>query len=76
MQAELSIQDLQTKQEHIPNETMQFSVDLPREKELSEVDMVPDEFLNTCNYKASEEWKEPVEASNGNSFLRRFSSHL
>jgi hypothetical protein len=55
---------------------MQFSVDLPREKELSEVDMVPDEFLNTCNYKASEEWKEPVEASNGNSFLRRFSSHL
>ncbi|XP_062163187.1 ATP-dependent DNA helicase SRS2-like protein At4g25120 [Alnus glutinosa] len=73
VQAELSIQDLQTKQEHIPNETMQFSVDLPREKELSEVDMVPDEFLNTCNYKASEEWKEPVEASNGNSFLRRFS---
>ncbi|XP_059460516.1 ATP-dependent DNA helicase SRS2-like protein At4g25120 isoform X2 [Corylus avellana] len=73
VQAEVSIQDLQTKQEHIPNETLQFSIDLPREKELSEVDMVPDDFLKSCNYKASKEWKEPVEASNGNGFLRRFS---
>ncbi|KAE8056866.1 hypothetical protein FH972_013602 [Carpinus fangiana] len=73
VQAEVSIQDLQTKQEHIPIETMEFSIDLPREKELSKVDMVPDDFLKSSNYKASEEWKEPVEASNGNGFLRRFS---
>ena len=55
---------------------MEFSIDLPGEKELSEVDMVPDDFLKPSNHKASEEWKEPVEASNGNGFLRRFSSHL
>ncbi|KAK7840511.1 atp-dependent dna helicase srs2-like protein [Quercus suber] len=71
VQAEVSVQDLQTKQQHIPNRTAQFSVDVPREKELSEVD-VPNDFLKTCIHEASEDLKDPLEASNGNGFLRRF----
>ncbi|XP_041018423.1 ATP-dependent DNA helicase SRS2-like protein At4g25120 isoform X1 [Juglans microcarpa x Juglans regia] len=70
VQAELRVQDLQTKQEHIPNGTTQFSVNMPREKEISEVDMVPNDLLNTCLH---EDLNETVEASNGSSFLRRFS---
>ena len=76
IQAEVSVQDLQTKQRHIPNGTAQFSVDVPIEKERSEVDTEPNDFLKTCIRKSSEEWKDPLEASNGNGFLRRFSSHL
>lgn len=72
-QAELRVQDLQTKQEHIPNGTTRFSVNMPREKEVSEVDMVPNDLLNTCLH---EDLNETVEASNGSSFLRRFSYHL
>ena len=71
LQAEVSVKDLQTKQQHIPNRTAQFSVDVPREKELSEVD-VPNDFLKTCIHEASEDLKDPLEASNGNDFLRRF----
>ncbi|KAG6705568.1 ATP-dependent DNA helicase SRS2-like protein At4g25120 isoform X2 [Carya illinoinensis] len=70
VQAELRVQDLQTKQEHIPNGTTRFSVNMPREKEVSEVDMVPNDLLNTCLHK---DLNETVEASNGSSFLRRFS---
>ncbi len=76
IQAEVSVQDLQTKQRHIPNGTAQFSVDVPIEKERSEVDTEPNDFLKTCIHNSSEEWKDPLEASNGNGFLRRFSSHL
>ncbi|KAK9993881.1 hypothetical protein SO802_023584 [Lithocarpus litseifolius] len=71
VQAEVSVQDLQTKQQHIPNRTAQFSVDVPREEELCEVD-VPNDFLKTCIHEASEDLKDPLEASNGNGFLRRF----
>lgn len=72
-QAEFRVQDLQTKQGHIPNGTTRFPVDMPREKEVSEVDMVPNDLLNTCLRK---DLNEPVEASNGSSFLRRFSYQL
>ncbi|KAM3682876.1 hypothetical protein ACB098_12G104400 [Castanea mollissima] len=71
VQAEVSVQELQTKQQHIPNRIAQFSVDVPREMELSEVD-VPNDFLKTCIHKASEDLTDPLEASNGNGFLRRF----
>ncbi|KAM4069622.1 hypothetical protein ACB094_12G103200 [Castanea mollissima] len=71
VQAEVSVQELQTKQQHIPNRIAQFSVDVPREMELSEVD-VPNDFLKTCIHKASEDLTDPLEASKGNGFLRRF----
>lgn len=51
---------------------VQFSVDFSREKELFEVDMVPNDSLNIHVRRGS---NESVEPSNGNSFLRRF-SHL
>lgn len=71
LKAEVSVQDLQTKQQHIPNRIAKFSIDVPREKELSEVD-VPNDFLKNCIDKASEDLTDPLEASNGNGFLRRF----
>ncbi|XP_022771466.1 ATP-dependent DNA helicase SRS2-like protein At4g25120 [Durio zibethinus] len=72
-QADASMNDLKTTHQVIPNETAQFTTDLPSEKQSREADMVQNNFLDAQSSAASKEPIESVEACNGSSFLRRFS---
>lgn len=73
VQAELSVKDPQTKHQKILDETAQFPVDLPREVHPSETDLAADELVNVQINDLATELTDPVEALDGNSFLRRFS---
>ncbi|KAH9770509.1 dna helicase [Citrus sinensis] len=70
VQAEQSVQD---QHENIPEGTAQFTINLPREENCCETDLVSTDFLNVQLGGAATESMELLEACNGNSFLRRFS---
>ncbi|KAH9705903.1 dna helicase [Citrus sinensis] len=70
VQAEQSVQD---QHENIPEGTAQFTINLPREENCCETDLVSTDFLNVQLSGAATESMELLEACNGNSFLRRFS---
>ncbi|KDP22489.1 hypothetical protein JCGZ_26320 [Jatropha curcas] len=72
IQAEVCVQDLQTKPQDIPKGSVYFTTNLPREKQPSDVDMEPNEFLNIGINSASDESTGPVDTCIGNIFLKRF----
>ncbi|XP_021634805.1 ATP-dependent DNA helicase SRS2-like protein At4g25120 isoform X1 [Manihot esculenta] len=73
IQAEVCLRDLQTKPQDIPKHPVNITTNLPGEKNPSEVDMEPNDSLNIQINNASKEITEPVDACNGNIFLKRFS---
>ncbi|XP_043806045.1 ATP-dependent DNA helicase SRS2-like protein At4g25120 isoform X2 [Manihot esculenta] len=73
IQAEVCLRDLQTKPQDIPKQPVNITTNLPGEKNSSEVDMEPNDSLNIQINNASKEITEPVDACNGNIFLKRFS---
>lgn len=58
-----------------PKETVPFTVDLQREEQPSETDMVSNDFLN-FQFNGATESLDPFEAYDGNSFLRRFTFRI
>ncbi|GAV73387.1 UvrD-helicase domain-containing protein/UvrD_C domain-containing protein [Cephalotus follicularis] len=66
-QAEICIQDLQTKHQNIPQETSKFTTGLSSEKQASVEDKVPNDSVN-----GSEDVTEHIDSCHGNNFLRRF----
>ncbi|XP_031259417.1 ATP-dependent DNA helicase SRS2-like protein At4g25120 [Pistacia vera] len=72
VQAELGIKNQFTRPGENPKETAPFTVDLQREEQPSETDMVSNDFLN-FQFSGATESLDAFEAYDGNSFLRRFS---
>ncbi|CAK7336918.1 unnamed protein product [Dovyalis caffra] len=72
IQAEVCLQDLQTKHQEIRNETVDFPIDLPKEKQVSEVETESNDFLNKGINEASKESMQTIDIYNANIFLKRF----
>ncbi|KAK2662040.1 hypothetical protein Ddye_000614 [Dipteronia dyeriana] len=73
VQAELCVKDQQTNHQNIQKETAQFTINLSREDQPSETDVVENDFLKVQFTEATKDSMQTVEACDGNSFLRRFS---
>uniref|UniRef100_A0A6N2MXR2 DNA 3'-5' helicase n=1 Tax=Salix viminalis TaxID=40686 RepID=A0A6N2MXR2_SALVM len=71
IQAEVCLQDLQTKHREIRNETVEFVTDLPKEQ-VSDVETESNDFLVNQINEASKESLETIDSYNGNIFIRRF----
>ncbi|KAJ6358563.1 hypothetical protein OIU76_000304 [Salix suchowensis] len=71
IQAEVCLQDLQTKHREIRNETVEFPIDLPKEQ-VSDVETESNDFLVNQINEASKESLETIDSYNGNIFIRRF----
>uniref|UniRef100_A0A6N2LAH7 DNA 3'-5' helicase n=1 Tax=Salix viminalis TaxID=40686 RepID=A0A6N2LAH7_SALVM len=71
IQAEVCLQDLQTKHREIRNETVEFVIDLPKEQ-VSDVETESNDFLVNQITEASKESLETIDSYNGNIFIRRF----
>ncbi|KAB5532248.1 hypothetical protein DKX38_018918 [Salix brachista] len=71
IQAEVCLQDLQTKHREIRNETVEFVIDLPKEQ-VSDVETESKDFLVNQINEASKESSETIDSYNGNIFIRRF----
>ncbi|KAJ6417955.1 hypothetical protein OIU84_001354 [Salix udensis] len=71
IQAEVCLQDLQTKHREIRNETVEFVIDLPKEQ-VSDVETESNDFLVNQINEASKESLETIDSYNGNIFIRRF----
>ncbi|KAJ6375232.1 hypothetical protein OIU77_000249 [Salix suchowensis] len=71
IQAEVCLQDLQTKHRDIRNETVEFPIDLPKEQ-VSDVETESNDFLINQINEASKESLETIDSYNGNIFIRRF----
>ncbi|KAJ6764566.1 ATP-DEPENDENT DNA HELICASE SRS2 [Salix koriyanagi] len=71
IQAEVCLQDLQTKHRDIRNETVEFPIDLPKEQ-VSDVETESNDFLVNQINEASKESLETIDSYNGNIFIRRF----
>lgn len=74
LQAEVCLKDLQAKHQYMQNEAVDFSIDLPKEKQASEVEMEPNNF-NFGN-DASKDSSESIDTYSWNIFLKRFSLKL
>ncbi|KAJ7949658.1 ATP-dependent DNA helicase SRS2-like protein [Quillaja saponaria] len=74
VQGELSIQDIQTKLQGNPKVTTHSAIDPPSRGQAFDVDMVPSLFPDEHLHEATKELKELAESTNGNNFLRRFST--
>ncbi|KAL3575582.1 hypothetical protein D5086_023683 [Populus alba] len=72
IQAEVCLQDLQTKHREIRNETVDFVIDLPKEQKVSDLETESNDFLVNQINEASKESLETIDSYNGNIFLRRF----
>ncbi|XP_011003551.1 PREDICTED: ATP-dependent DNA helicase SRS2-like protein At4g25120 isoform X2 [Populus euphratica] len=72
IQAEVCLQDLQTKHHEIQNETVDFVIDLPKEQKVSDLETESNDFLENQINEASKESLETIDSYNGNNFLRRF----
>lgn len=72
IQAEVCLQDLQTKHREIRNETVDFVIDLPKEQKFSDLETESNDFLVNQINEASKESLETIDSYNGNIFLRRF----
>ncbi|KAG5223316.1 ATP-dependent DNA helicase SRS2 protein [Salix suchowensis] len=75
IQAEVCLQDLQTKHRDIRNETVEFPIDLPKEQ-VSDVETESNDFLINQINEASKESLETIDSYNGNIFIRRLSLKL
>jgi len=75
-QAEVCLQDLQTKHREIRNETVDFVIDLPKEQKVSDLETESNDFLVNQINEASKESLETIDSYNGNTFLRRLSLKL
>lgn len=75
-QAEVCLQDLQTKHREIRNETVDFVIDLPKEQKFSDLETESNDFLVNQINEASKESLETIDSYNGNIFLRRLSLKL
>ncbi|XP_044491763.1 ATP-dependent DNA helicase SRS2-like protein At4g25120 isoform X2 [Mangifera indica] len=71
VQAELYIKNQYTRHENSPKENALSTVGLHRQEQTSETDIVSNDFLN-FQFDGATESLDPLEAYNGNSFLRRF----
>ncbi|KAL9335522.1 hypothetical protein Peur_072703 [Populus x canadensis] len=72
IQAEVCLQDLQTKHREIRNETVDIVIDLPKEQKVSDLETESNDFLVNQINEASKESLETIDSYNGNIFLRRF----
>ena len=70
-QAEVCLQDLQTKHREIRNEAAEFVIDLPKEQ-VSDLETESNDFLVNQINEASKESLETIDSYNGNIFLRRY----
>lgn len=75
-QAEVCLQDLQTKHREIRNETVDIVIDLPKEQKVSDLETESNDFLVNQINEASKESLETIDSYNGNTFLRRLSLKL
>ncbi|KAJ6748265.1 UVRD / RECB / PCRA DNA HELICASE FAMILY MEMBER [Salix purpurea] len=69
IQAEVCLQDLQTKHREIQNETVEFVIDLPKEQ-VSDVETESNDFLVNQITEASKESLETIDSYNGNIFIK------
>ncbi|OMO52269.1 DNA helicase, UvrD/REP type [Corchorus olitorius] len=72
-EAEASMNGLKITHQDLPKETASDIPEQQSEKQSSEDNMLPNNFLDAQNNTASKESTELVETCNGNTFLKRFS---
>lgn len=63
--------DLQRNDIKLTKDTAKLTAGFSRGKELSEADLVPNDSVEIHDHEALKESIESIEASNGNSFLKR-----